>query len=66
VLLNRFPETLQPPLPKDGQPTTAVAGRGRQAAAPTPGNADSMETNYELVLYGMMTLYERYPAPVVP
>jgi hypothetical protein len=66
VLLNRFPETLQPQLPKDGQPVAAAAGRGRQVTAPTAGNADSMETNYELVLYGMMTLYERFPAPVVP
>ena len=28
-----------------------------------PGAASDMETNMEVVIYGFMTLYQRYPPP---
>jgi hypothetical protein len=36
-------------------------GPGRPAAGNPPGDGQNLETNMELVVYGVMTLYQRYP-----
>jgi hypothetical protein len=56
VTLNHFPGSLRPPEPTAG----GVAGN------PGPGipgqeAAQDLEANMELVIYGIVTLYERYP-----
>lgn len=74
ILVNHYAEQLQPPpLPienkADGGGFPPKFGGGReQAGGPLVGapstNAD--ESNMELVIYGIMTLYQRYPPrPVV-
>jgi len=42
-------------------------GVGPAAVGPAPsssGGSDDMDTNFEMVLYGIVTLYERYPPPL--
>ena len=77
VLLNHYPGSLQPPTavdPKDGAATPGnpfrmkmpgfgpgagpAAGPGGQ---PQPSAGQDMETNMEIVIYGIMTLYQRHP-----
>ncbi len=72
VLLNQYPGSLQPPAvpgKDDEAPVRPLPGqpRVRPVAPPPPqaGASSDTETNMELVIYGIMTLYQRYPkAPV--
>jgi hypothetical protein len=81
VILNHYPASLQPLAPSDakgGDPARPSGpgglfgpkGLGGQPSGAQPGAAAGgsaeMETNMEIVIYGIMTLYQRYPArPVV-
>ncbi len=63
VLLNRWADTLQPQIPKDGISVGPTTGR-RPQSAPQATSPDNMETNFEMVIYGVVTLYDRYPPMV--
>jgi hypothetical protein len=71
VLLNQYPGSLQPPAPPAAdadKPVRPLFPGGRPApVAPQPqaGAASDTETNMELIIYGIMTLYQRYP-PLPP
>ena len=55
VLLNLYPGSLQPLVGSRGG---FVGGGGEKGGG---GGASSLETNMEMVIYGIMTLYQRYP-----
>jgi hypothetical protein len=76
VLVNHYTGSLQPPLPdaaKDnmglpprpafpgGGPRGGIMGQPQQPVAGAGGG--DLETNMEMVIYGVMTLYQRYPPP---
>lgn len=75
VLLNQYAGSLQPPAPekKDGGnpglPFGAFEGIGRPKFGPgggpnepaAGGGGADLETNMEIVIYGFMTIYQRYP-----
>jgi hypothetical protein len=79
VILNHYPASLQPLAPPDakndpgrpagpggffGQKGPGLQSPGTQSGA--AGGSAEMETNMEIVIYGIMTLYQRYPQrPVV-
>lgn len=66
--LNRYPGSLRPQLPVE----TTNSGLLNPFDRPdriveqpqSTGSADEMETNIEMVLYGIVTLYDRYPQPL--
>jgi hypothetical protein len=70
VLLNHYSGSLQPPPPPDaksdnprpGFPGFGPGNRGPGQPAAAGGGQD-LETNMEIVIYGIMTLYQRYPPP---
>lgn len=76
VLINRYPGSLRPAIfAKDDKsqiqppvgPFGLPAGRGPGMMPPLGGAPeDEMESNVELVLYGTVTLYERYPPRRLP
>ncbi len=66
VVMNRCPESMRPPKKAEdmaGEAPPGIRPPGRQAEdEQAGGNQD--ETNVELVIYGVITLYERYPPRV--
>jgi len=74
MLLNRFPGSLRPQLPVLNQTGTGQNLRrfdgpngpfSQQVLPPIAGGSNELETNWEMVIYGMVTLYERFPPPVL-
>jgi hypothetical protein len=68
-LVNHYPSSVRPPLPPPADAQGAGTSRGpafpAQYAGPgAPGSAGDLESNVEMVLYGGVTLYERYPPPL--
>ena len=66
VLLNQYSGSMQPPAPQKDEPMPmpkAGPFKGfRPPAAPVDvGGTSDMDTNIEMVIYGIMTLYNRYP-----
>jgi hypothetical protein len=71
VILNQYPGSLQPPALPDAKEDPqrpfgppgfqGPKGPGVQPGASAGGGSGEMETNMELVIYGIMTLYQRYP-----
>ena len=64
VLLNRYPGSLRPQLPAaDGKDEPVKDRPPRGGPRPITPIADSQEpeSNLELVVYGIVSLYERYP-----
>jgi hypothetical protein len=58
VLLNRYAKSVRPQDdPQKGIPAQPVGGGGSSVS-------DELETNVELVIYGVITLYEKYPERV--
>jgi hypothetical protein len=74
VLLNHYPSSLQPiPVEKKEEAPPVVVGPKRKRADPPPPNPQSSssssadgESNMEIVIYGIMTLYQRYPPRALP
>jgi hypothetical protein len=77
VLLNQYPSSLQPPVIEAEKTDAAPArpmffGPGSKGAppppkTPEPSGSGELETNMELVIYGIVTLYQRYPPrPALP
>jgi hypothetical protein len=72
VLLNQYTSSVRPQLPLVddkgvvGPPRVAPPTYG-QPGAPVAGASGGLEleNNYEMVLYGIVTLYERYPPPLL-
>jgi hypothetical protein len=76
VLVNRYPNSVRPPIAPKVDPMDPAAPMPKRgpfapfvpfvAPAATPGAGgggdENMEANVELVLYGTMTMYQRYPA----
>ena len=70
VLLNQYAGSLQPPVVEektDDAPRVRPIGPGKRGNdPPTPKTAENapsadLETNMEMVIYGIVTLYQRYP-----
>ncbi len=62
-LINQTRENIQPLLPEEL--ASVPAGGFRQPARPkTQPVDDNLTNNLELVLYGIVTLFERYPPPL--
>ena len=72
VLLNQYSGSMQPPAPQkddNAPPPIPVKGSKFKGFGPRPvgppvdvGGASDMDTNIEMVIYGIMTVYQRYPA----
>ena len=66
---NRFPGSLRPQLPIEPMAGGADTPNSRnyrpEPVQPTAG-ADDLEINIEMLIYGIVTLYERYPPPLIP
>jgi hypothetical protein len=75
VLMNRYPGSLRPQIIEPDDPNNPNAnpnrpfglpfGRGPIMPPPVQNVGDDMETNIEMVIYGIVTLYERFPPPPV-
>src|SRR5205085_5878375 len=66
VLLNRYTSSLRPQLPVvDTRTGFGPSGRGPFFQPAVAAGTDDMETNVEMVIYGIVTLYERYPPPLI-
>jgi hypothetical protein len=72
VLVNQHTGSLQPPASdkkEDGGDKKGAPGKGPMGAGGVGGGAKEpassgggdLETNMEMVIYGVMTLYQRYP-----
>jgi hypothetical protein len=66
LLMNRYTSSIRPQLPNLDIKTGPLPDPRRRFAAPPPPPTDELETNVELVIYGIVTLYERYPPPLAP
>ncbi len=70
--LNRYPGSLRPVLPVETttsgliNPREVRPTRQPENEQPSSGSSDEMENNIEMVIYGVVTLYERYPPPLFP
>jgi hypothetical protein len=67
LLMNRYTSSIRPVLPNlDAKLGPLPDPRRRNFAAAPPPPTDELETNVELVIYGIVTLYERFPPPLAP
>ena len=65
LLMNRYTGSIRPVLPNlDTKLGPLPDPRRRNFAAAPPPPTDELETNVELAIYGIVTLYERYPPPL--
>ena len=67
LLTNRYTSSIRPQLPNlDTSKGAAPPDPRRRYVPPPPPPIEELESNYELVIYGIVTLYERFPPPLAP